>query len=227
MKTCPKCGNLFEPPHQNQTRIFCSRHCANSRGPMSNEQKLYRSIFAKANPVGAILDPSASKRGGITRGKQLSVQSPKQERICPCGIIFSCVPSNPQIYHNKECAILHGKCGGFQINSTRKHRSIYNEYQMDSGAELKFAKLLDQYNINWVKNTTIFFTFMYPNGKIGKYYPDFYISDYNFWVEVKGKYYCREYDDLRWASVPNLEVIWSNDIKLPKFLADETGNDPA
>lgn len=83
---------------------------------------------------------------------------------------------------------------------------------MDSGAELLFATLCDTSNIRWVKNSTKFFEYL-PNKK---YYPDFYLPDFDVWVEIKGKRYYRKDDPLRWASVPNLEVIWSNDIKLPK-----------
>lgn len=82
---------------------------------------------------------------------------------------------------------------------------------MDSGAELAFAQLLDKHNIKWTKNSSIWFE--YIPGK--KYYPDFYLEEFNQWIEIKGKYYLRENDNLRWASVPNLEVIWSNNIKLP------------
>lgn len=108
----------------------------------------------------------------------------------------------------------HKKQGGLQPNSTRKTRSIYKGFQMDSGSERKFAELLDNHNINWIKNSSI--KFEYLPGKF--YYPDFYLEDYDYWVEIKAKYYLRENDDIRWCSVPNHEVIWSNNIKLPSCI---------
>ena len=95
---------------------------------------------------------------------------------------------------------------------------------MDSGAELAFARLCDKHRIKWVKNSTIFFE--YSPGK--KYFPDFYLKDYNAWVEIKGKKYYREDDPVRWAAVQNHSVIWSTDIKLPDcVLAEMKGNDPS
>ena len=93
---------------------------------------------------------------------------------------------------------------------------------MDSGAELAFAQLLDKNNICWVKNSTTFFEYL--PGK--KYYPDFYLPAYSQWIEIKGPKYVRPNDDIRWVSVKDLEVIWSNDIKLPKCMAGIIGNDP-
>ena len=88
---------------------------------------------------------------------------------------------------------------------------------MDSGAELAFAILLDKHSIKWTKNTTRFFEFVDSTGKIRKYYPDFYLKEHDFWVEIKGKRYVRPDDDLRLAAVgSNIELMFSNDIKLPK-----------
>lgn len=82
---------------------------------------------------------------------------------------------------------------------------------MDSKAERNFAELLDEHNISWVKNTTQ--KFEYKPNKF--YYPDFYLPRYNAWIEIKGAFYLREEDELRWRSVPNHEVIWSSNITLP------------
>jgi hypothetical protein len=94
---------------------------------------------------------------------------------------------------------------------------------MDSGAELAFAKLLDSHNIEWLKNSTTYFTFTYPTGKPGKYYPDFYLPKYNAWIEIKGKKYYRSDDPIRWAVVPNHECIFSHQLRLPAVC---TGNAP-
>ena len=90
---------------------------------------------------------------------------------------------------------------------------------MDSGAELAFAQLLDKHEIRWTKNSTICFPFVDSGGKHRRYYPDFYLEDYDYWVEIKGKYYIRPDDDLRLKAVPRIERIMSDNIKLPSFVS--------
>lgn len=103
----------------------------------------------------------------------------------------------------------------YHPNSTIVHRTIYNGIKLDSGAELFFAKFLDKNNIKWVKNSKQYFSFIDRSGKQRKYYPDFYLPDYNWWVEIKGKRFSRPDDDLRLAAVGNIEIMFSNEIRLP------------
>lgn len=90
---------------------------------------------------------------------------------------------------------------------------------MHSGSELEFAKLLDEHNIRWVKNSTTSFSFVDRSGKSRKYYPDFYLPDFDHWVEIKGRRYLREDDDLRLAAVGNIERIMHDDLRLPTICA--------
>ena len=53
LKICPKCDEEFMPRRENPKKIYCSYKCANSRGPMSDKDKKYRSQWAKTNPRGA------------------------------------------------------------------------------------------------------------------------------------------------------------------------------
>lgn len=95
---------------------------------------------------------------------------------------------------------------------------------MDSGAELAFAQLLDQHGIKWEKNSTRSFPFVDSKGKDRLYYPDFYLPDHDYWVEIKGKRYVREDDQLRLAVVGNIELIMSNAIRLPRCIGPLDGN---
>lgn len=72
---------------------------------------------------------------------------------------------------------------------------------MDSGAELVFAQQCDLHQIRWHKNTTQYFVFVDSAGKASKYYPDFYLEQYDVWVEIKGRRYIRPDDELRRAAV--------------------------
>ena len=90
---------------------------------------------------------------------------------------------------------------------------------MDSGAERRFAELLDTNNIKWIKNKDKFFAYRDMSGKSRKYYPDFYLPDYDYWVEIKGLLYLNDNDPIKLASVgKNIELQMHNAIRLPKCI---------
>lgn len=100
---------------------------------------------------------------------------------------------------------------------------------MDSGSELKFAQLLDKYNIEWAKNCgAVAFKYKDSLEKERKYYPDFYLPKYDMWVEIKGRYYDNELTAYKLKAVGNIEIIYSDKIQLPSFinLAELTGIEP-
>lgn len=186
---------------------------------MSQEAKDLRSQWAKNNPAGAVLDLNAAKQGGLTRAKQRQESCPIIHYVCPqCQQEFE--SRQKRKFCSRACGRNAGAIGGLQPNSTKVHRTIYKDYQMDSGAELAFAKLLDQHGIKWEKNSTRSFPFVDSQGKDRLYYPDFYLPQYNHWIEIKGKRYVREDDQLRLEAVSNIELIMSNNIQLPKCVGD-------
>ena len=56
---------------------------------------------------------------------------------------------------------------------------------MDSSWERELAIKFDNLKIKWIKNPT-YFKYENLNGEIRKYYPDFYLPDYDCYIEVKG-----------------------------------------
>lgn len=189
-------------------------YCAQCNSPLlySKRNQQYCSTSCAATYNNSVKDWSKIKTGP-PKGTSPSNKYGVHTKIFQCKICKKYFQGKRSVCDNPICRHenLKGKTGGFRANSTRKTRVLYKGYQLDSGAELRFAQLLDTHNIKWVKNSTIWFEYL--PGK--KYYPDFFLTDYNQWIEIKGKYYLREDDPLRWKSVPDLEVIWSNNIKLP------------
>jgi hypothetical protein len=61
---------------------------------MSEEQKLFRSNYAKSNPRGAACDPAARMKGGLaTKLKKTATTKDTNvdcdiTLICPCGVSF-------------------------------------------------------------------------------------------------------------------------------------------
>jgi hypothetical protein len=184
------------------TGRFCSKSCANSRTLNKITKRKISKKLKNNIPWNA--------------GKQKTYN-----KICTvCKNKFVIIGWNKRKTCSKYCEYhAPGRNGGYRQNSTKKIRSEYKGYWMDSGAELKFAELLDTNNIRWIKNTTKYFRYKDLTGKTRKYYPDFYLPDYDYWVEIKGLYYLNDNDILKLKSVgDNIELQIHNDIKLPKCI---------
>ena len=93
--------------------------------------------------------------------------------------------------------------------NVRVKKREYREIMLDSEWEVVFAKFLDEKKIKWVRPSS---------GKIYKYkgvehlyFPDFYLQEYDLYVEVKG--YIRDRDYYKWKSLDNLVIITLKEIK--------------
>lgn len=85
----------------------------------------------------------------------------------------------------------------------------YKDTKVKGQWELLVAEQLDIENINW---TNIIEPLEYEwNGKTHLYFPDFYLVDYNLYIEVKG--YETNRDIAKWRAVQNLVVLKSAEIK--------------
>ncbi len=200
MKTCEKCSKSHDGKFGSGR--FCSKSCANARVRTKNiKKKISKSL--KGN-----IPWNAGKLSTYTK------------TCVTCNKIFTTVGWNKKKTCSDECMRqAPGRNGGYRPNSTRKIRSEYNGYWMDSGAERKFAELLDKNNIRWIKNTDKFFTYRDISGKLRKYYPDFYLPDYDYWVEIKGLLYRNDNDFIKLASVgKNIELQMHNEIRLPSCI---------
>lgn len=85
----------------------------------------------------------------------------------------------------------------------------YCGVMLDGGWELTVAKYLDSLNIKWQRPSQGF-EYLWQ-GSIHMYHPDFYLPEYNRYIEVKG--YERERDLCKWKTVPDLIIIKYNEIK--------------
>ena len=70
--------------------------------------------------------------------------------------------------------------------------------------------MLDENKIKWTNNIDNGFKYEW-NGGIHIYFPDFYLIDYDVYIEVKG--YERERDRCKWKSLNNLIIIKKKEIK--------------
>jgi hypothetical protein len=77
--------------------------------------------------------------------------------------------------------------------------------KVDGTWELVVAKYLDKIGVSWERNKKRFF-YIKPNGVISTYQPDFYIKDWDSFLEVKG--YETDLDRAKWSQFVDPLIVW-------------------
>jgi len=165
---CPKCGKNFDPYSKYGPKKFCSRHCANSRGPRTEETKakIRLALAGRKSPTKS--RPSRSKKEQISK-------------TCPiCNTIF----------HNRARVTCSREC--FKIRATQNalqqekhgggHKGIYKGIKCDSTYELAFVIWNLDHNVSITRCESVY-DYVYK-GRIYKYKPDFVVEGAE--IEIKG-----------------------------------------
>jgi hypothetical protein len=99
----------------------------------------------------------------------------------------------------------------YSVNNVSGRAKIYehNGVKLKGTWEVKIATILDKYNIKWSNDIKPFN--YYWNNNWHLYFPDFYLEEYDIYIEVKG--YQRDRDIEKWKVLDNLIVIKKYDIK--------------
>lgn len=85
----------------------------------------------------------------------------------------------------------------------------YNGFKLKGTWEFEVAKYLDDNSIRWTNIIESPFEYEWNEG-VHLYFPDFYLIDHDFYIEVKG--YERDRDREKWKTVKNLIVIRKKEI---------------
>jgi hypothetical protein len=158
MKTCPKCNTTHSRPG-----IYCSRTCANSRGPRTEE-------FKKT------VSESLTGRVGHALGK-LTVT--RDNRVCiGCGKKFITKITSTKKYCGNDCWRLYS--GGYRSGSGRSKSGYYKGIYCGSTYELCWVIHSLDHNIKFTR----FNGLLEKDGL--KYYPDFLLADGKTIIETKG-----------------------------------------
>jgi hypothetical protein len=85
---------------------------------------------------------------------------------------------------------------------------IAGKIKVDGTWELRTAKYLDKLNVEWSRNKTRF-PYTRPDGKESTYQPDFYVKNWNAFLEIKG--YETDLDRAKWDQFPHTLFVWKKD----------------
>jgi hypothetical protein len=99
---------------------------------------------------------------------------------------------------------------GFEVKCGRAPKYSYESpiagnIKVDGSWELKVAKYFDTLNINWIRNKKRF-NYINELGKYATYCPDFYIIDFDCYIEVKG--YKIKKDECKWSQFTENLQVW-------------------
>lgn len=84
--------------------------------------------------------------------------------------------------HKLSIAAKRNEFGGH----TSKRKLFYNGYTLQSSYEIDFAKDLDSRQIKWTRPSPFWWTDDF--GEQHRYYPDFYLVDYDIYIDTKNDY---------------------------------------
>jgi hypothetical protein len=163
---------------------FCSRKCANSRGPRTEDFKIRISKLNK----GKRLTEETKLKLSLARGG-------KSKRNTLCKICNK----DTNTTHRKTCSAkcksefsklqsrLNPKCGGQKHTHRTKIFNIIGEfYTAESSYEVNLSTILNELNILWIRPAYFWYTDEMNNKR--RYYPDFYLPDYDLYLDPKNDY---------------------------------------
>lgn len=87
-----------------------------------------------------------------------------------------------------------------------KHTSpVAGTVSLDGTWELAVAAWLDKQGYTWLRNTKRF-SYTHPNGKQSWYTPDFWVEEFQSFVEIKG--HETDLDRCKWAQFTEPLIVW-------------------
>lgn len=140
---------------------------------------------------GAEVKESTRKKLSDAGKKQIWTEERKEKHSIA---MKQAVKNNPEAYTSS--------------NRGRTKQIIYNGIKFHGGWELEFYQYCEKNNISVERN---FESFEYEWNGIRSYFPDFYLSDFDLYVEIKG--YKTDRDVAKWKNFPKkLKIIMKKEI---------------
>jgi len=187
---CPKCGQYISN-HINQHVTSCQKSNKCGTGKNWANGKTYDQIYGeKAVSIKNQISKSLiGKCSGL--GKDDKTELVRIEKI--------------------RTKINERYANGWQVKCGRCLKIDYKsptagKIKVDGSWELAVAKYLDSILVKWIRNTERFEYFNSIKNKKSTYCPDFFVFDWNSFIEVKG--YTTDLDKIKWQQFPHILEIW-------------------
>ncbi len=218
---CLECNNVLS--YKKRENKFCSRSCSatywNRESPkiLTDKQKEHLSKIAKERNFAKTFEPYLEKHRRVPIIKVCE--------HCKKEFSYKKQGKKPRKFCGKECSnkgTVHTKSGGYRKNSGRGKSGWYKGYHCQSSWELAWIIYSLEHNFKFERNTKGFEYFF--EDKIHKYFPDFYIPDGDYFIEIKG--YPNKQNDAKIEQFKHkIIVLYKQDMKeIISYVISKYGN---
>lgn len=196
VSTCVWCKRDFETSTHKKARRCCSLDCAHKYSQSKVDPETHRlslqrkKHFPKEKQFICVICHRAFIKTVLSDSKHFQVCSP----ICCNELLRQKAISNPN-------------CGGETGYRHYKYRDVW----MDSAWEVNLAKWMDDNGIYWERSRKRhMFWWTDDDGQKRRYYPDFYLPDYDVYLDPKNKYRMKmdEYKLTKVVNENGIHLIW-------------------
>jgi hypothetical protein len=212
------CENCYTPiVYEKRTNKFCSKSCSAivnnyKRGPRSDVTKLK---ISKAN---------TGKLTGNTR-KFTPIHYHKC-KICGKEKYVNWKKKDQSTCGSDDCKVQASVGIRPYQNGSRKPVWFYNPFEnkevlLESSWEVKIAELLITKNIKWIRPS--FIKWQDSAGKIRRYFPDFYLPEYNVYLDPKNPY-CLKLDNEKIKIVSQQVTLIAGGLAIIEKYVDKISN---
>lgn len=193
---CVTCGNVFAHPSKDD-RVCCSNKCSATFVSQKTRQKRSDILRAKLGKAPIDLNLRAREKNLCKKIKYPKIRKPRTPKekkfkkceICSAEFFTRLLKTRTcgKICYNKLQRIqstANPNCGG----ETNYRKYSYKGISMDSSWEVELAGFLDKNNILWIRDRKLCFLYIDEEGCKRRYYPDFYLPEYEIYLDPKNKY---------------------------------------
>lgn len=195
--------------HDDLVCKYCGKECKNKNSLIQHE------VRCRNNPNRIKVAIGFNNKGRKAWNKGLTKET--DERLAKAGAAISKTKKgctgHPQSEETKQLLhkiAIHNGLGGFNM---RNKGIDYKGIKLDSSYEVEVAKSLDANNIKWKRCKRFPYV---VEGKLHYYTPDFYLPEYNVYLEPKNDFLLNNINPrLRFTDIYKVEqVMLQNNIKV-------------
>lgn len=166
---------------------YCGRECKNANSLRNHERLCKLNPNYQINPMKNKIPWNKGRKGGenqYTKAKKEGRPIPEYNRK----------PTFLGRHHTEETKRKISKSISLNNHGGRCKWYNYNGINLQGTWELAIAKKLDQFSISWIKTKEKRYILEYidNNKKLHSYNPDFYLKDYNCFLEIKGYWWGKD-----------------------------------
>lgn len=200
---------------------YCSKDCSIKHRNILNLEK--RASINKKISIGIhkYLDNAPDKinilKGYICKTCKYNFCTINKRKNKYCSVECRYALYRTHEYSEKMSKVLKGKTGGLRDGGGYSKMLLYTNWLGEEMKlnidEIEVAKVMDNLNIKWYRNTNGF-PYIDLDGNNRKYYPDFYVEDYNYYIEYKGwvtDVMTHKMNEAKINNNLNLLIIYSNE----------------